>query len=108
MIFNDDCHKRSSYFKKAPSDFDMTEKTLCRRNFLLYLQKRPAYKESILLKEPAHEQLTGTQIGQLHNEYAISRQLADVSGVRPVYTLQGSESHPILIQLAEESGQQIC
>ena len=75
----------------------MTEQTLHRRNFLLHLQERPDYEEPMLLKEPAHEQLTGGQIGQLHNEYAISRQLDDVSGVRPVYTLEGSQSDPVLL-----------
>jgi len=75
----------------------MTEQTLYRRNFLLHLQERSEYDELILLKEPAHEQLTGAQIGQLHNEYVISRQLDNVSGVRPAYTLEGSESHPVLL-----------
>jgi len=75
----------------------MSSQTLHRRNFLLHLQDRPAYNEPVLLKEPSHEQLSASQIGQLHNEYAISRQLADVSGVRPAYTLEGSESHPVLL-----------
>ena len=75
----------------------MVSQTLHRNNFLLHPQEREEYDQPVLLKEPAHKQLTGTQIGQLHNEYTISRQLADVSGVRPVYTLEGSKSHPILI-----------
>ena len=75
----------------------MTEQTVYRRNFLLHLQERQKYEEPVLLKEPAHERLTGAQIGQLHNEYAISRQLNDVAGVRPAYTLEGSESHPVLL-----------
>lgn len=75
----------------------MSSQTLYRRNFLLHLQNRIAYPKPVLLKEPAHEQLSAAQIGQLHNEYAISRQLADVSGVRPAFTLEGSESHPVLL-----------
>ena len=75
----------------------MTRQTLYRRNFLLHLQKRPAYDAPVLLKEPAHEQLTSPQIAQLHNEHVITRQLVDVPGVRPVYGVEGSESHPILL-----------
>ena len=75
----------------------MSQPTLYRRNFLLHLQERQEFEEPVLLKEPAHDRLTGAQIGQLHNEYAISRQLDDVSGVRPAYTLEGSESHPVLL-----------
>ena len=49
-----------------------------------------------MLKEPAHEQLTSAQIAQLHNEHIITRQLVGVPGLRPVYGLEGSESHPVL------------
>ena len=59
----------------------MTSQTLHRRDFLLHLQERPAYDEPVLLKEPAHEQLTSAQIAQLHNEHVITRQLVDVPGV---------------------------
>ena len=67
------------------------------QNLLLHLQERPAYDEPVLLKEPAHERLTNAQIAQLHNEYAISQLLAQLPSVRPVYAIDGSESHPILI-----------
>ena len=75
----------------------MTEKRIYRRNFILHLQERPDFSQAVLLKEPAHQRLTDAQVGQLHNEYAISRQLDDVAGVRPAYTLVGSESHPVLL-----------
>jgi len=67
------------------------------QNFLLHLQECPAYDGPVLLKEPAHERLTNARIAQLHNEYAISQLLAQLPGVRPVYAIDGSESHPILI-----------
>ena len=75
----------------------MTKQTLHRSNFLLHLQERPAYDEPVLLKEPAHEQLSRAQIAQLHNEHLITLQLANVPGVRPVYAMEGSESHPALL-----------
>jgi len=75
----------------------MTELTLYRRKFLLHLQERPEYDEPVLLKEPAYERLTAAQIGQLHNEYAISCQLEHVPGVRPVYGIEGLESRPVLL-----------
>lgn len=75
----------------------MASQTLHRKNFLLHLQQLPTYKEPVLLKEPAHEQLTSAQITQLHNEYVITRQLVEVPGVRQVYGLEGSESHPVLL-----------
>ncbi|HSG18435.1 MAG TPA: AAA family ATPase [Anaerolineae bacterium] len=75
----------------------MTSQTLYRRNFLLHLQKRPEYDRPVLLKEPAHDQLSVSQIAQLHNEFAVSQQLAHLPGVRPVFAIEGSESHPILL-----------
>ena len=60
----------------------MTIQTLYRRDFLLHLQERPEYDGLVLLKEPAHEQLTRAQIAQLHNEYIITRQMAHLPGVR--------------------------
>ena len=63
---------------------------------MLHLQERPEYDGPVLLKEPAHEELTSAQIAQLHNEHVITRQLAHVPGVRAVYTKEGSESHPVL------------
>ena len=76
---------------------EMTNETLYRRNFLLHLQERSEYGGLVMLKEPAHEQLTKAQIGQLHNEHVLTRQLAHVPGVRPVYAIEGSESHPVLL-----------
>jgi len=70
---------------------------LYHRNFLLHLQERQEYNRPVVLKELAHEQATSQQINHLHNEYVITRQLADVPGVRPVNAIEGSESHPILI-----------
>ena len=71
--------------------------TLYRRNFLLHLQERQEYNRPVALKELAHEQPTSQQINQLHNEYVITRQLADVTGVRTVYAKEGSESYPVLL-----------
>jgi PAS domain S-box-containing protein len=75
----------------------MTSQTLYRRNFLLHLQERSDFDRPVLLKEPAHDQLSVSQIAQLHNEYAVSRQLAHLPGVRSVHAIEGSESHPILL-----------
>ena len=72
----------------------MISKSLHCLNFLLHLQERPEYEETVLIKEPAHERLTGAQIGQLHNAYAILYQLEHVSGVRHVYGIEGSEVTP--------------
>jgi len=75
----------------------MTEQTLHRRYFLIHLQERPAYDELVLLKEPAHEQLSSAQIAKLLSEHVITRQLVDIPGVRPIYGLEGSENHPVLL-----------
>ncbi len=75
----------------------MTVQTLYRRNFMLHLQDRTDYDGPVLIKEPAHGRLTSAQIAQLHNEHVITRQLVDVPGVRPVYGLEGSQSHPVLL-----------
>ncbi|MFC2026043.1 serine/threonine protein kinase, partial [Chloroflexota bacterium] len=68
-----------------------------RRNFLLHLQERAGYAQTVLLKEPAHESPTNSLIDQMHNEYTITAQLSDVSGVRPAYAMEGTESHPVLL-----------
>jgi serine/threonine protein kinase len=70
---------------------------LHRRNFLLHLQERAGYDRPVLLKEPALERPSATHLNQLHNEYAITRRLADVPGVRPAYAKEGLESHPVLL-----------
>ena len=44
-----------------------------------------------------HEQPTRSHLDQLHNEYAITRQLTDVAGVRPAYAKEGTESRPVLL-----------
>jgi len=75
----------------------MNRAHLHRRNFLLHLQERAGYEQPVLLKEPAREQPARSHLGQLHNEYVITQQLADVSGVRPVYAKEGSESKPVLL-----------
>ncbi|MDH3809891.1 MAG: AAA family ATPase, partial [Desulfuromonadales bacterium] len=74
----------------------MNEATIHCRNFLLHLQERAGYDGPVLLKEPVHEQPTRTHFDQLHNEYAITQQLTDVAGVRPVYAKEGTESQPVL------------
>lgn len=76
----------------------MTNSLLHQRNFLLHLQERQEYDRPVLLKEPAHGQPTRAQIRQLHNEYAITRQLADVPGVRSVHAKEGSESQSLCLQ----------
>ena len=70
---------------------------LHRRNFMLHLQERPDYECLVLIKESANEFPTTSQIAQLHSEYAITRQLADIPGIRPVYSKEGSESQPVLL-----------
>jgi len=60
----------------------MNEPALHRRNFLVHLQERPGSDGPVLLKEPAREPPFRSHIEQLHNEYDITCQLADVAGVR--------------------------
>ena len=67
------------------------------RNFSIYLQERPDFECQVLIKEPAGELPTSSQITQLHNEYVITKQLADVAGVRQLYAKEGSDSHPVLL-----------
>ncbi len=62
----------------------MNNAHLHRRNFLLHLQARPGYDRPVLLKEPASERPTVSHLNQLHNEVVITRQLSDISGIRPV------------------------
>jgi len=71
---------------------------LHRRNFLLHLQARPGYDGPALLKEAAHQPPTRAHLDQLHNEYAISRQLAELPGVRPALAKEGTESQPVLLE----------
>ena len=61
----------------------MNESILHRGNCLLHLQGRPHYDGPVLVKEFAREQSSRPQFDQLHNEYAITRHLAGVAGVRP-------------------------
>jgi serine/threonine protein kinase len=75
----------------------MSGATLHRRNFLLHLQERAGCNGPVLLKEPAYDRPTRSHLDQLHNEYAITRQLTDVAGVRPVYAKEGTESEPVLL-----------
>jgi hypothetical protein len=75
----------------------MSVATLHRRNFLLHLQERAGCNGPVLLKEPAYDRPTRSHLDQLHNEYAITRQLTDVAGVRPVYAKEGTESEPVLL-----------
>ncbi len=75
----------------------MNGATLHCRNFLLYLQERAGYDGPVLLKEPAHKGPPRSHFNQLHNEYAITQQLTDVAGVRPVYAKEGTESQPVLL-----------
>ena len=70
---------------------------LHRRNFLLHLQARPGYEQPVLLKELARERPSVSHLNQLHNEFAMTRRLADVPGVRPAYAKEGTESHPVLL-----------
>ncbi len=75
----------------------MKQPDLYRRNFLLHLQERSGYDGPVLLKEPAREQPNRTHLDQLHNEYAVTRQLTDVAGVRPAFAKEGTESRPVLL-----------
>ena len=75
----------------------MNTSTLHRRNFLLHLQERAGYSQVVLIKEPSGENPTDSHLDQLHNEFNITTQLAGVSGIRPAYDLEGTESKPILL-----------
>ena len=68
----------------------MSSAPLHRRNFLLHLQTRPGYDQPVLLNEPARKQPSRLHLDQLHNEYTITKQLADVSAVRSVYAKEGT------------------
>ena len=63
----------------------------------MHLQKRDGHKYPVLLKEPAHEIPTHSSLEQIYNEYDISNQLEEVSGVRPTYAIEGTESKPTLL-----------
>ena len=65
---------------------------------MLHLQARPGYEGPVLLKEAVHQPPTRTHLDQLHNEYAITRQLADLPGVRPALAKEGTESQPVLLE----------
>jgi two-component system, NtrC family, sensor kinase len=69
----------------------MNKSTLHRKNFLLHLQERAGYDQMVLLKEPANKQSSRSHLDQLHNEYAITRQLSEVTGVRPAYAIEGTK-----------------
>jgi predicted ATPase/signal transduction histidine kinase/CheY-like chemotaxis protein len=75
----------------------MSEATVHRRRFLLHLQERPGYDAPVLLKESANERPPRSHCDQLHNEYDVTRQLADVAGVRPVHAKEGTASQPVLL-----------
>ena len=82
----------------------MERHPLHRRNFLLHLQTRPGYDGPVLLKQAAHQPPTRAHLDQLHNEYAITRQLAHVPGVRPALAKEGTESQPVLPLVAGCAG----
>ncbi len=75
----------------------MNDATLYRKNFLLHLQERDGYEKAVLIKEPSSEKPTSSQLDQLRNEFNITVQLEGVSGVRPTYNLEGTESKPVLL-----------
>ena len=75
----------------------MNDSTLHRRNFLVHLQERPGSDEPVLLKEPSQEPSSLAHAEQLHNEYAITCQLAGVAGGRPALAKEGTESRPVLL-----------
>ncbi len=81
----------------------MNEPTLHRRNFVLHIQERPGYDRPVLLKEPAWEQPSRSQLDQLHNEYAVTRRLTNVAGVRPVLAKKGTESTPLLSGVSDSA-----
>ncbi|MGI9568194.1 MAG: hypothetical protein ACR2PH_00240, partial [Desulfobulbia bacterium] len=55
------------------------------------------YDRPVLLKEPAHDAPGPSRLDQLHNEYAITRRLTGVAGVRPVLGKEGTMSRPVLL-----------
>jgi len=75
----------------------MKQPTLHSAKFLVHIQKRPGFDAPVLLKEPAREQLGRSQLEELHNEFAITRRLAGVVGVRPALAKKGTESRPVLL-----------
>ena len=75
----------------------MNGATVHSRNFLLHLQERTGYDGPVLLKESARERPTSLHFDQLHNEYAITKRLTDVRGVRPALAKAGTERQPVLL-----------
>jgi len=75
----------------------MNEATLYHRNFRLHLQQLAGYEQPVLIKELARDEPAQHHIAQLHNEYAVTKRLADLPGVRPAYAMGGTESQPVLL-----------
>ena len=75
----------------------MQEETLHNRHFQVYVEQRPGHDRPVLVKEPASELSNGSHLGQLHNEFSITCQLADVAGVRPALAKEGTASQPQLL-----------
>jgi len=67
----------------------MNEATLYHRNFRLHLQQLDGYEEPVLIKELGRDEPTQSHIAQLHNEYEVTRRLADLQGVRPLMPWSG-------------------
>ncbi len=75
----------------------MKDSILHQRNFLLHIQERPGYERPILVKEAANENPLPSSISQLHNEFVITTHLEGLTGVRPAYELERTESKPAVI-----------
>ena len=75
----------------------MSTQSLHNRNFLLHLQERAGYDQPVLLKEPTHKIQAKSHIDQLHNEFVITSQLADVPGIRSVHGKEGTEGRPVFL-----------
>ena len=75
----------------------MSTQSFYKTNFLLHLQERAGYDQPVLLKEPAGEKPDRSHIDQLHNEFVITSQLADVPGIRSVHGKEGTEGRPVFL-----------
>ena len=75
----------------------MSSAPLHRRNFLAAFAGPAGIRSAGLAQRVCPQTAPRLHLDQLHNEYRITTQLADVPGVRLAYAKEGTESQPVLI-----------
>ena len=64
-------------------------------NSLLHIQERTGCNLPVLLKETVYNILSCSILKLVQYEYAISRELAILSGLQPVFAMECTESQPV-------------